>query len=461
VKGFVPTPPAVVDLMVAKLFVERAPGGDASVLDPGCGDGEFIAGVLRACAANRWVVPRIVGVEQNPVRAATARERFSQTPEVEILQADFLQRLDSSFDYIIGNPPYVSITGLSPDERITYREAYHTARGRFDLYTLFFEQALRLLKADGRLVFITPEKFIYVETAAPLRGLLRRHGVEELHFASEATFGERVTYPLISTINALPPGAQTRVVRRDSSVASVALHTTASWLPVIEGFPDRPSTSKMCLSDVALRISCGVATGADGVFVVPAAELSPELKSFAHPTVSGRQIMPSHELVLRSSLLAPYDEAGGLLPEHQLGALGTFLRDPKRRDRLDRRTCVGRKPWYAFHDNFPLADLLRPKLLCKDITEEPFFVVDRDGVLVPRHSVYYIVPADPADLEPLAEYLNSAEARAWLRAHCQRAANGFLRLQSHVLKKLPLPVGFHSRAEVSRASSRQRELLPA
>ena len=60
--------------------------------------------------------------------------------------------------------------------------------------------------------------------------------------------------------------------------------------------------------------------------------------------------------------------------------------------------------------------------LCKDITEHPFFVVDEDGSLVPRHSVYYVVPATTADLNDLADYLNSEPARAWLRAHCQRAA---------------------------------------
>jgi adenine-specific DNA-methyltransferase len=58
---------------------------------------------------------------------------------------------------------------------------------------------------------------------------------------------------------------------------------------------------------------------------------------------------------------------------------------------------------------------------------------------VPRHSVYYIVPRRPDDLEALMEYLNSVIAREWLEAHCQRAANGFLRLQSHVLKRLPIP----------------------
>ena len=97
------------------------------------------------------------------------------------------------------------------------------------------------------------------------------------------------------------------------------------------------------------------------------------------------------------------------------------------------------KPWYAFHETPPLRDILRPKVLCKDIGANPLFVIDRDGYVVPRHSVYYIVPANPERIDDLADYLNSADAASWLRDHCQRAANGFLRLQSHVLKHLPLP----------------------
>jgi hypothetical protein len=105
--------------------------------------------------------------------------------------------------------------------------------------------------------------------------------------------------------------------------------------------------------------------------------------------------------------------------------------------------------------------MLRPKILCKDITASPFFVVDRRGDIVPRHSVYYVVPADPADLEPLTAYLNSDEAGAWLRAHCQRAAKGYLRMQSHVLKRLPLPPSFNARLGALSAGVVQREARPA
>lgn len=57
---------------------------------------------------------------------------------------------------------------------------------------------------------------------------------------------------------------------------------------------------------------------------------------------------------------------------------------------------------------------------------------------MPRHTVYYLVPKDANMVVELVKYLNSEEAKEWLKAHCQTAANGYLRLQAHALKELPL-----------------------
>jgi adenine-specific DNA-methyltransferase len=92
--------------------------------------------------------------------------------------------------------------------------------------------------------------------------------------------------------------------------------------------------------------------------------------------------------------------------------------------------------------NPPLDETLRPKILCKDIGSRPWFVVDEEGTIVPRHSVYYLVPAEESQLHELCAYLNSEPVAEFLVANCQRAANGFLRLQSHVLKQVPLPEEF-------------------
>lgn len=437
--GFVPTPDAIVDQMVSKLFAASAPSRDSSVLDPGCGPGAFISGVIRWCEHRSIVLPRIVGVELDPVRHAEATERFRRYKSISIKHRNFLdQQHKDRFDYVIGNPPYVPITKLSEKEKAVFRGEFTAASGRFDLYLLFFEQALRLLRDGGRLVFITPEKFLYVKTAQPLRRMLSALSVVELALVDEGTFADLVTYPTITTIDKSTP-RETAVVLRDGSTFNIRLPIDgASLLPQLNGLASN-SSSGPTLRDVCSRVSCGVATGADGIFVRSSRGLN-GLSTFAYPTISGRQLVPGQENVRSEDvMLVPYDRNGSLVPLDQLGTLADYLSEPEQKHRLLGRVCARRKPWHAFHDSVPLDQILQPKLLCKDITESPGFWIDRCGTLIPRHSVYYIVPSDPTKLDELANYLNSSGARAWMRANCQRAANGFIRLQSEVLKHLPVP----------------------
>lgn len=437
-RGFVPTPEKLVDRMVERLFCARSVDGGASVLDPGCGEGLFIEGVIRWCRRHKRPVPKITGIELHPDRCRAARRKFHKFGSVEIREADFLVDSKEKFDFIVGNPPYVSIGHLTQMEKEGYRTRYSTARGRFDLYMLFFEQALRQLNAGGRLAFVTPEKFLYVDTAKPLRQLLASRQIKELAFVREDIFEGFVTYPLITVVDNRPPARNTRVHLRDGSTRDAQMHSEqASWLSNLSD--RRPIPSGHTLSDLCIRVSCGIATGADSVFVRDAAEIAPELARFAYPTVAGRQLVAESALRTKDIMLVPYGRDGALLKETALGILHDYFREPEIYKQLLARTCTERKPWYSFHDNAPLSEVLRPKLLCKDITSRPYFWIDREGAVLPRHSVYYVVPKQAEILDDLAAYLNSPEASSWLTQECQRAANGFIRLQSNVLKRLPIP----------------------
>ncbi|WP_456475625.1 Eco57I restriction-modification methylase domain-containing protein [Candidatus Pyrohabitans sp.] len=438
-KGFVETPKELVDLMVEKLFRDAPPVEGSTLLDPGCGRGAFIEGVIRWCRRYHKPIPQITGIELNPKHVQEAKKKFDSYIEVKIIEGDFLTyKWDEKYGYIIGNPPYVPITNLSREEKARYRRLYKTASGRFDLYLLFFEKALGHLKPDGRLVLITPEKYTYVNTAKPLRLLLKKFYVEEIHMVNERSFGSIVAYPTITTVVNRRDGRTTRIVTRDDVVKDVILSIDGSqWTHLIFGGGEVSYGLK--LSDICIRISCGVATGADSVFVVETKKLEEGLKKFAYPTISGKELRPGEMPEPKYSMLVPYTRDGRLIPEKKLGKLGEYLRRPNNYRKLKARSCVARKPWYAFHETPPMRYILRPKIMCKDITSKPFFVVDETGEIIPRHSVYYIVPKDPLILHELASYLNSPEVSEWLISYCQRAANGFLRLQSHILKNIPVP----------------------
>lgn len=438
-KGHVRTPDALADRMVAKLFDDKLPEEHDRILYPGCGQGPFIAAVHHYCEANDVPVPDGVGIESDPEHLAVARERHGDK-NVELFERDFLASVDDlgTFEYIIGNPPYVPIEGLDEGEKKRYKRQFTTAVGRFDLYVLFFEQALTLLKPEGRLCFVTPEKFEYTETTAELRQLLAAHHVEEIEHVDEDSFGQLVTYPTITTVTNTDPGS-TRIITRDGNEREVELPDDGrSWASIVRGgAPD--ITTGVTLGDVCQRISCGVATGADSVFVMDADEVPPQLEDWTYSTTSGKQLRLNDGPDSDQVFVCPYDDDGTLVPEDDLDAFGEWA--SLYRDRLEDRSCYkkGKRPWYGWHENPPMNDILQPKLLCKDVTETPQFWKDETGEVVPRHSVYYLIPKDGVDLDELQDYLNSGRIQAWLEANCQRAANDFLRLQSKVLKRLPVP----------------------
>ena len=116
-KGFVPTPPSIVDHMVAKLFEKNLPDSKDNLLDHGCGRGAFIDGIIRWCEKNNREVPHITGIESDQKHIAIAQKKYSEFPSIEIRQEDFLLRVPEKFNFIIGNPPYVPITGLTEQEK--------------------------------------------------------------------------------------------------------------------------------------------------------------------------------------------------------------------------------------------------------------------------------------------------------------------------------------------------------
>jgi hypothetical protein len=346
----------------------------------------------------------------------------------------------SEFEYIVGNPPYVPIEELSELEKTRYKTVFDTAQYRFDLYLLFFERALELLTGDGRLVYVTPEKFEYVATAEPLRRILtNKYSVQRLEHLREDRYSGRVTYPTVTTVGQNDRD-QTRIHRRDGSTEEVRLPRDGqSWAATLRHTDGkRLDGTGITLGDITVRVSPGIATGRDGVFVMRKDKCPPQLieGGWIYPTVSGQQL-ESHGIDGPDVMICPYNDHGQLIAENQLDAFGDWAQ--LHREKLESRSCVSAgKPWYSYHENPPLADILRPKIMWRDVTKEPKFWIDEDGGILPRHTVYYAVPHDQSNIHCLSRYLNSVRVDNWIRSNAQKARGNYLRLQSQVLKKLPI-----------------------
>lgn len=64
---------------------------------------------------------------------------------------------NNGFDIVIGNPPYVSVKGISIEEKNLYRNLFKVGQGRFNLFTLMIEKGIDLLKDEGCLSYIQPD----------------------------------------------------------------------------------------------------------------------------------------------------------------------------------------------------------------------------------------------------------------------------------------------------------------
>lgn len=442
-KGHVATPPDLADRMVEKLFSSRHPGPDDRILFPGIGsNAPFVTAVQNYCETNDHPLPELVAIEVDTDRVTDAREKID-TSNVQLLEQDFLNPTIPTelgeFNYIIGNPPYVPITQLSEEEKSRYAEAFDTAWRRYDLYILFYEQALELLADDGRLCFVSPEKFEYISSASKLRELLSTYHIREIEHISQDWFEGLKTYPVVTTIDATSPG-DTEVVMRDGTERTVKLpRDGGSWAAPIRGGVDLESEAT--LGDITVRISAGLATGRDSLFVQSEDEVPPQLVEggWAYPTVSGSQLRTFDGPYTNDYIICPYDEDGNLVPEDELGAYGGWAE--LHRDELEERSCVQKRgrPWYDWHEAPPMPDILRPKIVCKDVTPEPEFWAETDANVIPRHSVYYIVPREVVEVDQLLTYLNSEEAKDWIEKHAQKAYTDHIRIQSEVIEGLPVP----------------------
>lgn len=116
------------------------------------------------------------------------------------------------FDIVIGNPPYVNNRGLITKDKKFFENNYATAYQQYDLYVLFYELSLKLLKEQGKLGFITPNKFAITNYGVPLRKLMLSHQIEKIVDVSQLNvFGDASTYPYVLIIKKSPGKGMTAV----------------------------------------------------------------------------------------------------------------------------------------------------------------------------------------------------------------------------------------------------------
>lgn len=360
-----------------------------------------------------------------------------------------------SFDCIVGNPPYVRIQNTPADKRECYTSSYATAAGRFDISTLFIELSEYFLKEKGRFGFIVSNKVLSTAGAKGLRRfLLTQFNLEEIvDLADTKLFAAAVLPMILIASRPAKNGNRTRPVSRIAYSSITESHdVTASALPTDNilhlldnseipfeaniSFADRvfklqrfcadaPSSkdkvwtfhnegenrilSKMrqnsacTLSDIVKKISVGLKTTADDIFIKPMTKDFIRREgleaALVHPVLESHNVSrwtyswaPERDLFV----LYPHIEKNKKVIPVELDAYPHTKRYLEaNRARLESRTYLikGGRRWYEIWVHQSPSDFGRMKIITPDISSGNRFALDDKGFHV-NGTCFYLILTD-------------------------------------------------------------------
>ena len=104
------------------------------------------------------------------------------------------------FDIVIANPPFIdseTMTKNMPELRNMYSNIYQTARGNWDMFIIFIELGMTLLKINGVLCKIIPNKLIAAKYGQELRNhIAEKEVIEVRDYSRIDVFTNAAVYPI-------------------------------------------------------------------------------------------------------------------------------------------------------------------------------------------------------------------------------------------------------------------------
>ncbi|MCB4792795.1 MAG: N-6 DNA methylase [Elusimicrobia bacterium] len=102
---------------------------------------------------------------------------------------------EGGFDVVIGNPPYIGFHGFALNKNY-FNDKYLSAKGKYDIYVLFIENGLNLLKGNGLLSYICPTGFMKRDHGQDVRKYLLHNSVIKsiIDFEHKQVFKDALNY---------------------------------------------------------------------------------------------------------------------------------------------------------------------------------------------------------------------------------------------------------------------------
>ena len=380
------------------------------------------------------------------------------------------------FDAVIGNPPYLKIEHVEQSDRDYYFSSYATCSRRFDVYGLFLEKAVALLRDQGEFGMIIPSTMLNNLTFAPLRKML----LERTWLRSIINLGGRVfanvnndTVILLwrsgarengatevidvptygrSLQGAVSLGVRDFVKRAIAPGYELELRVTEKVAAVISKMTD----GNPVLGDVCACFQ-GFVTGGNDAYLVDDATIESEglERDRCRVAVFGDEISRYGRPTPRTHVIYLTRDSN----LNDCPCVRRHLEPFKAKLEKKREVQMGRQPWYALHWPRVEANFERPeKLLVQAIrnlslARRVVVTLDRERLYADHTlNVLYTVD-DLVDIRAVLAVLNSTLVNWYFRKkHID------INIKGVYLTAVPLPRALTDSSHASTAAPRLAEL---
>ena len=395
------------------------------------------------------------------------------------------------YDFVVGNPPYVKVQKLPSIQKEMLEKSFRTAKGLYDLYTIFVEFGIDELNNTGRLGFIISDKFIQRGYGEPLREIIAKETtIEEIiDFGDSPVFDGVTNYPLILTVHKPhDPTAISKVVKVKKESPSLLDSILATKKDLDNSFMTTKFVSHSefvknwsfagermtklftnfvgikTLGDLCNSIQVGIQTGNDDLLLFPQDFVQREIDSkYLKPYVKGREVRRYLQPEPKLLVLYPYILDGGkqrLISESELRLnpkLYNYLISHK--NELIKRWGV--KNYYDLPTARTIEWFEERKIITPDVSDRPNFTIMDGGVYFSKGSCYGLLLKDKKLYELVVGILNSKLLFAVIKDRSPLFSGGYYRFTTDFLEPLPIkiPISEYERSIAAKIVTNVKEVL--